>query len=138
MLYCLLVPKGGLALIDPEHLDDYISLVGAFASSALALIFPTVIHLLVFACGRKNPCKIYKPLLRKEQTELASHDHSLTVKVKRNGCAIFSVLWIVKDVCIMCIGLIGAVIGTYSTLDDIVTTFTKSSKSAECLGVQLG
>lgn len=42
--------SGGLSTLIP-HLDLLISLVGAFASSFLALMFPPMIEMLTFQCG---------------------------------------------------------------------------------------
>lgn len=71
------------------HLDLLISLIGAFASSALALILPAFI----------------------EVVTLSSEDERLPAYV------------LLKNVLIFLFGIVGCVIGTYTSLKQIVNSF---------------
>lgn len=74
---------GGLSALVP-HLDLLISLVGAFASSFLALIIPPIIELITFKCG--------------------------------------PMIWL-KNIVIVLAGILGFVVGTYSSLVEIGKKF---------------
>ena len=47
---------------------------------------------------------------------------------------VYKGLWICKDVAICLFGIIGAIIGTYSTLSEVVATFGTSVISRQCKG----
>ncbi|BFZ14999.1 hypothetical protein BsWGS_18038 [Bradybaena similaris] len=83
----VLVTFGFAAAI--PHLDLLISLIGAFASSALALILPAFI----------------------EVVTLSSEDERLPVYI------------LLKNVFIFLFGVVGCVIGTYTSLKEIVVSF---------------
>ena len=77
-----------LAAVVP-HLDLMIALLGAFASSALALVFPPLFHVISLWPDQLGRCK-----------------------------------WVlVKDSCIMLVGLLAFVTGSAATLVEIVRTF---------------
>ena len=84
-----------LALAVPD-LDDLISLIGAVASSSLALIFPSILSILVFWKVRRN--------------------------VRWLGCLPWPV-WVTKDVLICLLGIIGTAFGTYAAMHSIVKYF---------------
>lgn len=86
---------GGIAMAVPD-LDDLISLIGAVASSTLALIFPSVLSIVIFWP------------IRRETSWL--------------GCLPWPV-WVVKDALIALLGVVGSVFGTYASLDNIVAYF---------------
>lgn len=74
-------------------LDMFISLVGAFSSSSLALIFPPLFHILVFWEERED--------MSRRQV----------------------VMWIAKNLFITLFGIIGFLTGTYCALEQIFTFF---------------
>ena len=78
----------GIAAMVP-HLDLLISLIGAFASCALALMLPPIIEL-------------------------------LTLSVEQGQLPWWKVL---KDILIIVFGLIGFIIGTWTSLQEIIKTF---------------
>lgn len=87
----LVVLIAAIAAAIPD-LGDLISLIGAVASSALALIFPPLLEILVF----------------------------WTVKEKR-WCWIFPrPVWVTKNVLIITFGILGLIFGTYSSIVNIV------------------
>lgn len=142
-----------LALIEPDHLADFISLVGAFASTALALIFPPVIHILVFACGGgMGSSGLVKHMTHPTDLDVSessrvniesdnradgeddndsdgSGDSAQAVPLirkRRRTC--FRYWWVVKDVFICCFGLVCAIIGTYASMESLIEGFeTKSN-----------
>lgn len=81
-------------------LDDLISLIGAVASSTLALIFPSLLSIIIFWPIRSETCWI--------------------------GCLPWPV-WVVKDILIACLGVVGFIFGTYASIDNIVTYFRENS-----------
>ena len=85
----------GIALAVPD-LDDLISLIGAVASSTLALIFPSILSILVFW------------RIRNEFFWL--------------GCFPWPV-WVAKDILIALLGVLGTISGTYVSMNRIVTYF---------------
>ena len=84
-------------------LDDLISLIGAVASSTLALIFPSLLSILIFWRVRHETLWL--------------------------GCLPWPV-WVVKDLLITLLGVVGSLFGTYTALDNIVTYF-KENNAAE-------
>ncbi len=94
-----------LAMAIPD-LDDLISLVGAFASSALALIFPPVLEMLVF---------------------WNSPDHK--------WCGLPRPFWITKDILIMTLGIVGFAVGTFASIQEIVKNIAHPSSSEDSCGL---
>ena len=92
-----------VALIVPD-LGDLISLIGAVASSALALIFPPLLEILIFA--------------------------KVDYSISRLGL-VKHVAWITKDLLIMILGIIGLLFGTYASIDGIVNY--KGADDSVCL-----
>ena len=88
-------------------LDDLISLIGAVASSALALIFPSILSILVFWRIRSG--------------------------VFWFGCLPWRV-WVVKDVLIALLGILGTIFGTYAAIDNIVQYFHQQHTGEETCG----
>ncbi len=99
-----------LALAVPD-LGDLISLVGAVASNALALIFPPLLNMLVFYNSAHLPWTATTP-----------------------SEAIWQALWMTKDASIVLLGLVGFVLGTYATIDNIIDFFEhNTSKENTCI-----
>eukprot|EP00794_Sanderia_malayensis_P006943 gene6943-7723_t len=76
----------GLAVGLPQ-LDNFISLIGAISSSALAIIFPPLLHMMTF---------------------------------KGHGLTCFGV---VKDICIILIGVLGFFVGSYTSIIAVIKGF---------------
>ena len=93
--FAMIMFAGGIAMAVPD-LDDLISLIGAVASSTLALVFPSVLSIMIFWP------------IRRETTWL--------------GCLPWPI-WVVKDVLIALLGVVGSVFGTYASIDNIVAYF---------------
>ena len=72
-----------------------IALVGAFASSALALIFPPLIEILTFS---RVEGKVWLGCLPRP-------------------------VWIAKDIAIMTLGVVGSLFGTYAAIENIIENF---------------
>ena len=120
---------GGVALITPNNLSDYISLVGAMASSALAFIFPPLLHIMVFACA--------SPKMDLSDESLSRHAELNDKKVDMHTTPLqctYKALWIGKDAAIFVFGIVGAVFGTYSTIQEIVNTFNGVPINKQCQG----
>ena len=92
----------GLAVPD---LNDLISLIGAVASSALALIFPPILSILVFWRIRD--------------------------KFRWLGCLPWPV-WVVKDILIVTLGVVGTIFGTYASINGIIDFFKNNNASSGC------
>ena len=82
----------GIALAVPD-LDDLISLVGAVASSALALIFPSILSILVFWRIRRGVFCLPWPVR------------------------------VVRDVLVALLGVVGTIFGTYAAMRSTVKYF---------------
>ena len=104
LLFCFHIIAALIALAVPD-LDDLISLIGAVASSGLALIFPPLLSILVFWRIR-HKC------------------HWL-------GCFPWPV-WVVKDVLIATLGVVGSLFGTYAAIRRIVLYFRQELHSDGC------
>ncbi len=106
-------------------LGDLISLVGAVASNALALIFPPILSTLVFFRRDHLPWNVTSQLAsipdRKEGEERTVEDAG--VEATSPLVAMKQVLWIIKNLCIVLLGLVGFVMGTYATIENIVKFF---------------
>ena len=92
-----------LAISIPD-LEDLITLVGAGASSCLAFVFPPLIEMLTFGNDRQRKWFWIVPWP----------------------------LWMVKDIAIMLLGLVGFCFGSFAALYNIVTTLGKSEGGTEC------
>ena len=135
LLENVLSSTGGLALIEPSRLGDIISLVGAVASTALALTFPPLIHILVFYCGDKwhlNGCGRLQQHERDadEVNSTTGEDPPLLKKksssYSKGDCAISSIC-IVKNLAITTLGAVGGVLGTYAAISDLVESIVNPS-----------
>jgi proton-coupled amino acid transporter len=93
---CMVTGTFVVAAAVPQ-LDLFISLVGAFSSSCLALIFPPLLDTMVFWHEQKGASRI---------------------KIYRN---------LAKNIFISVFGIIGFITGTYCALDLIIAFFTKKS-----------
>ena len=92
----------GLAVGLPD-LGDLITLVGALASSCLVFVFPPIINILTFS---KPP---------------SSKKSSL-----RRSISIF------KDICIIAVGLVGCVLGTYAAISNLIGYFENGQEDFTC------
>lgn len=99
--YLLLSASFALAIPD---LGDLITLIGAFASSSLALIFPPIIEIVVFwnVPERTWFWKLRKPV------------------------------WLIKDIAIMTLGIVGFAFGTYAATREIVKSFGTHHAKIQC------
>ena len=84
------------------HLGDLITLLGAVASSALALIFPPILDILTFWNDKRER--------------------------KWLGILPFPV-WFTKDILILLFGILGAIFGTVASIITIVQDFEKKNPS---------
>ena len=102
-LHSVIRSLAALALIVPL-LDDLISLVGAFASTAVALIIPPVLELLIFWNDRQ-----------------------------RKSCFCLKwPLWIIKDAFLIIVGVLGFVLGTYGAVQKIVVDLAMPTENVDC------
>ena len=124
-------PTGGLALIQPSRLGDIISLVGAVASTALALTFPPIIHILVFSCGRVSHSHNCGSLQQHERAEGITSEEPLLPRESplppKEGCGLRSIVTVTKNVAITALGIVGAVVGTYAAVSDLVRSINNSA-----------
>lgn len=90
-----------IALAVPD-LEDLIALIGAVASSSLALIFPALLEIAVFWPDRRE----------------------------RKFCFVFPwIVWVVKDCLILLLGVVGLCFGAYASIANIVTNIGKNEHS---------
>lgn len=108
------------ALALPD-LGDLISLVGAIASSALALIFPSLLHILVFIKGDSSDQQ--NGLCAKLKQTLCVTKMEQTLWITR----FIKAVWVMKDVLIMVLGLVGFALGTYASINGLVEYFKRNS-----------
>ena len=102
-----LVLLAAIIAVAVPDLGDLISLIGAFASSALAFIFPALLDFLTFTPSMNEWQQLFQD--RKVWKPIAT------------------VLWAVKDLAIVALGVIGLILGTYAAIAGIVANFTKHS-----------
>ena len=89
-------------------LDDLISLIGAIASSGLALIFPSILSILVFWSVRKETLWLgYLPWP----------------------------VWMTKDILIALLGLLGTIFGTYAAINNIIGYFKNNDNADKACDV---
>ena len=93
-----------IALAVPD-LNDLIALIGAVASSSLALIFPSLLAILVFWRRRSETYWL--------------------------GCLPWPI-WMVKDLLIALLGMVGTVFGTYAAISSIVHFFALCQLNHNC------
>ena len=127
----MIVSTASFALALPD-LGDLISLVGAVASSALALIFPPLLHILVFIKDDSSMDSDQQNGLcaKLEQTLcVAKMEQTLWLtKVKK---AVY--VWVIKDVLIMVLGIVGFALGTYASINGLVKYFESNSVDRVCV-----
>ncbi len=97
-----------LALAIPD-LDDLITLVGAVASSALALVFPPCIEILTFWNDPER--KLFGVFPR--------------------------ICWVIKDICVITIGILGFGFGTFAAIHSIVYKYEGKEKDTSPCGNDL-
>ena len=100
-------------------LNDFISLIGAVAGSALALIFPPLLHMLVFLKHDHS-----RPLTCVGDQDSINY-YAPSSKLKQ----VTKVAWVVKDILITVLGLAGLVFGTYAFINGLVEFFTNNKNS---------
>ena len=88
----------GIALAVPD-LGDLITLVGAVASSALALMFPPLFDILTFW------------------------------KEKRAQKLLWMLVWLIKNILIIALGVVGSIFGTGAAIKNIVDFFDSENTS---------
>ena len=119
----MIVSTASFALALPD-LGDLISLVGAVASSTLALIFPPLLHILVFIKDNKDDSS-------DQQVDLCTKlKQTLCVmKLERTLCVrkLKKAAWVAKDVLIMVLGIVGFALGTYASINGLVQYFETSN-----------
>ena len=110
--YCF---TASFAMVLPD-LGDLIALIGAVASSALALIYPPLLHMLVFLKHDHS-----RPLtcVGDRDSNTMINYYAPSSKLKQ----VTKVTWVVKDVLIMVLGLAGLVFGTYAAINGLVEFF---------------
>ena len=97
-----------MALAIPD-LDDLITLVGAVASSALALIFPPLIEMMTYW---SDPERKWFGVLPKP-------------------------FWVTKDIIVMTIGILGFFLGTFAAFHNIIFRYEGKEKTVEPCGDDL-
>ncbi|XP_076799531.1 proton-coupled amino acid transporter 1-like isoform X2 [Clavelina lepadiformis] len=101
------------------NLGDYITLIGAFSSSMLALIFPPIIEYLTFYSPGVTDASV-EPLMGKEPDEIRS------LRMSK---------WsILKDFLIALFGFVGFVAGTIVAVKQIVIDLSKDTNEGLCSG----
>jgi len=86
-------------------LGDLIALIGAFASSGLAFIFPALLDYLTFSPSLEEWREVFR---------------------FQNMWRFFStVLWAFKDLAIVALGVIGLILGTYASINGIARNIAK-------------
>lgn len=94
-----------IALAVPD-LGDLISLIGAVASSALALIFPALLEIVTFWHDRRERKFLwFMPW----------------------------VVWVVKDCLILALGIFGLILGSYASISNIIVNIGK--KDGPCRSI---
>ena len=122
----MIAHTASFALALPD-LGDLISLVGAVASSALALIFPPLLHILVFIKGDSSDQQ--NGLCAKLKQTLCVTEMEQTLWITRFKKA----AWVTKDVLIMVFGFFGFALGTYASIDGLVKYFGSNSVGSVCV-----
>ncbi len=85
-------------------LEDLIALIGAVASSALALIFPSLLEIISFWPERHE----------------------------RKFLWVFPwIVWVIKDCLILLLGVVGLALGSYAAISNIIINISKQDKPCE-------
>ena len=93
-----------LALTVPD-LSDLLSLVGAFASSMLAFVFPPLMEIVTFwRSKRHRRWLVFLPWP----------------------------FWVTKDILILLLGLLGFMFGTFANIESIISHYSNSTSSNPC------
>lgn len=100
-VWVTLFSPAGLALTVPD-LSDLLSLVGAFASSMLAFIFPPLLEIVTFWKSKKDRSWLLLPWP----------------------------FWVAKDMLILILGLLGFMFGTFANIDSIVEYYLKKNSTS--------
>ena len=124
---------GGISVISPNQLGDYISLVGAMAITALGYIFPAFLHIIVFAGNRTTQGVIEMSSVGKAEASNSDDKDGASSKSTKWQC-VYKTLWVCKDAFILLFGVMGCVFGTYAALNELIMDFNKSPVSKECVG----
>lgn len=120
------------ALALPD-LDDLISLIGAVASSALALIYPPLLHMLVFL-KHDHSHQLTSVVNQESNINTVNTEVHYYVPSSKFKQVTGKVAWVVKDVLIMVLGLAGLVFGTYASINGLVDFFANGNKgSGNCV-----
>lgn len=100
-LYCLFVYlSAAVTALTLPDLQDLITLIGAMASSSLALIFPPLLDIMCFWASRN----------------------------KRKWFWVFPwPVWLVKDILILLLGVAGMVLGMYTSIRNISHNFLRKT-----------
>uniref|UniRef100_H2ZQ91 Amino acid transporter transmembrane domain-containing protein n=1 Tax=Ciona savignyi TaxID=51511 RepID=H2ZQ91_CIOSA len=101
------------------NLGDYISLIGAFSSSFLALIFPPIIDILTF----------YNPPIVGDQEPLFTKQAVSTPRSRSK----MSKLTLLKNLVIMIFGLTGFVAGTIVSVKTIIKDLSSDNTNSVCM-----
>lgn len=105
-LFFFLLSFTAIVAVAVPDLGDLISLIGAVASSALALIFPALLEIIVF----------------------------WPVRRERRFCWVLPwVAWLVKDVLIVSLGVVGMLLGSYASISNIILNINKKDEPCQSI-----
>ena len=110
-------------------LGDLIALVGAVASSALALIFPPLLNMLVFVKDDSLPSGSSSSTKKPGDTSIQNIQYRQS-SIRSSLSILYRVVWVTKDVLIMVLGVVGLGFGTYAAINGLVTFLKKDSSVA--------
>ena len=115
-----------LAIGVPD-LGDLLTLIGAVASSGLAMIFPPLIHMLTYWNEDKG-------IEREKSVHVGGvNGEGEGRREEIRSASIFpKPIWIAKDIAIITLGVVGCAFGTYAALHSIVLFFEKNGDEDYC------